>query len=351
MADRVTQGGAYVGVGGPSETTTERVTQAGAYAGVLMAALGVRDTQGGAYVGELADNDERVTQAAGYVGVTLLKPPCGTTEAQCWRIERTDGEVFAFTAHDEAIEFDGDTYSPCAALSSSALQTSSEFGATENMDLSGIIASGRITLSDLWSGLYDGASVKVYRVDWSDPSKRELLAAGNCGSLDTGSTEFKFEVTTASERLTQRPILQPVMPTCRFKLGDARCTVDLEALREAGTVTTIPATNVHTGARRRIFSDAGKTELQNYWQLGRLTWVTGDNVGVSVDVKVFTDTQFILEHAMQHEIQLGDTYTVVPGCNRVFATCGDKFNNAINFGGFPHLRGTDDLQRTPEVKS
>lgn len=347
MADRVTQGGAYVGV---EESADVRATQTGVYVGFLAAAAGVRDTQGGAYAGVLADIPVRVTQAAAYVGVQLLRPPCHTTEAQCWRIERTDGEVFRFTAHDRALVFRGETYSPCASLSSSALQTSAEFGETENMDLAGIISSGLITLSDLWAGRFDGADVEVWRVDWEDTTRAQMLAAGKCGSLSAGSVEFKFEVTTASERLTQRPILQPVMPTCRFKLGDSRCGVDLEALRVSGAVTTVPATNVHTGARRRIFADSSRAEADNYFQLGRVTWVTGDNAGISADVKVFTDTQFILETPMQYEIQVGDTYTVVPGCDRIFETCGTKFNNAINFGGFPHLRGTDDLQKTPEAK-
>jgi uncharacterized phage protein (TIGR02218 family) len=140
------------------------------------------------------------------------------------------------------------------------------------------------------------------------------------------------------------------MPTCRFKLGDSRCSVDLEALRVSGSVTGITAPDVRTGARRRFFTDSSRTEADNYFQLGRLTWTTGENAGLSVDVKLYAAGTFTLEQPMQYDIEIGDQYTVVPGCDRIFETCVNKFANGVNFGGFPHLRGSDDLSKTPGFK-
>ena len=37
----------------------------------------------------------------------------------------------------------------------------------------------------------------------------------------------------------------------------------------------------------------------------------------------------------------GDTFSVVAGCDKKFATCKAKFANALNFRGFPHLPGND----------
>lgn len=346
---RVTQGGGYV-LADQANATGARVTEGGGYVLTLSQSLGVRDTQGGGYVIRGATADTRVCQANGYVLVRTLKPGCMTNDVHCWRIERADGRVFLFTSHDQTVNFRGDDYSPCSSLSQSALQTSSEFGSVENLDLSGIISSALISITDLWAGRFDGAEVEVWRVDWTDTSKADLLAAGRCGALDMGSTSFKFEVTTASDRLAQRPILQPVTPSCRFKLGDARCTVDLEALRVMGNVTSIPSPNVQTGAQRRIFTDTGRSEADDYFQLGSLTWETGNNTGLTVDVKLYASRQFVLERAMQYNIEVGDGYSVVPGCDRILTTCDTKFSNAINFGGFPHLRGTDDLQKQPTVK-
>lgn len=348
VGTRATMAAGYVGVITDSEGV--RATQAGGYVGVQVISEGVRATQAMGYAGRLAEAPMRATQLGGYIGVRVLVPGCLTNEAECWRIERTDGEVFTFTAHDKPIVFRGETYTPCGSLVSSALQTSAEFGATENLDLTGVIASGQITRADLWAGKYDAADIEVWRVDWSNPTVADLLAAGKAGSLEFGSNEFKFEVVTAGERLQQRPILQPVMPTCRFRLGDSRCTVDLEAARVSGSVTALATPDLRVGAAKRIFADASRTEADGYFQLGRLTWTSGANIGISVDVKLYAADTFTLERPMQYDIELGDAYTVVPGCDRIFTTCDTKFANAVNFGGFPHLRGTDDLQQTPGFK-
>ena len=352
MNDRVTQAGSYVGAQA-NATNDVRMTQGGVYVGVLGAAEGVRATQAGVMVGAQANasNDMRLTQLGIYVGVRSERPDCLTNEADCWRIERADGVVFRYTSASRAITINNESYSPCASLNTSALQLSAEFGATENMDLSGVIAEAGITRSDLWAGRFDGAAVEVWRAAWDGSTTPKLIAAGNCGAVEFGSNGWTVEVTTAGARLQQRPILQPCMASCRYKLGDSRCGVDLPALSVAGAVTSVASADVFAGAERRIFTDTSRAEADDYFQLGRLTWTSGENTGLSVDVKSFAADQFVLEQAMQYNIEVGDTYSVVPGCDRLFTTCDVKFSNHENFGGFPHLRGTDDLARTPPNKT
>lgn len=40
-----------------------------------------------------------------------------------------------------------------------------------------------------------------------------------------------------------------------------------------------------------------------------------------------------------HELNVGDELTIYPGCDHTQNTCRVKFNNELNFGGFPHLGG------------
>ena len=37
----------------------------------------------------------------------------------------------------------------------------------------------------------------------------------------------------------------------------------------------------------------------------------------------------------------GHSFTVTAGCDKQFATCQAKFNNPVNFRGFPHIPGND----------
>ncbi|MBY0422096.1 MAG: phage BR0599 family protein, partial [Parvularculaceae bacterium] len=38
---------------------------------------------------------------------------------------------------------------------------------------------------------------------------------------------------------------------------------------------------------------------------------------------------------------VGDAFTLQPGCDKSFATCRDRFANAVNFRGFPLMPGDD----------
>ena len=44
---------------------------------------------------------------------------------------------------------------------------------------------------------------------------------------------------------------------------------------------------------------------------------------------------------MPEPIAAGDTFAVTAGCDKRFATCRDRFANAVNFRGFPHIPGND----------
>ena len=52
---------------------------------------------------------------------------------------------------------------------------------------------------------------------------------------------------------------------------------------------------------------------------------------------------FVLQQAMPNAIAIGDAYSVHAGCDKLLATCRDKFSNVINFRGFPHVPGLDRM--------
>tara|TARA_R110000787_G_scaffold42303_8_gene104003 strand:+ start:2894 stop:6394 length:3501 start_codon:yes stop_codon:yes gene_type:complete len=47
------------------------------------------------------------------------------------------------------------------------------------------------------------------------------------------------------------------------------------------------------------------------------------------------------------EMQAGDTFNLEPGCNKLRATCRDKFDNIVNFGGWPFIPGGSKMFDTP----
>lgn len=142
-----------------------RVSQGCALALVTEPAAGIRATQGCVIA--------LVTQPAGGVrigqGVLLALAhgvPRLTQWAQCWRIERRDGKVFAFTSHDLPVDFDGTVYQPCDSLAAGAAELGSVLGQVGNVEIAGMISDDAISEADLLAGLFDNARVEVWMVPW-----------------------------------------------------------------------------------------------------------------------------------------------------------------------------------------
>lgn len=74
-----------------------------------------------------------------------------------------------------------------------------------------------------------------------------------------------------------------------------------------------------------------------------MTGTSSLNSGISRDIKVYVPGQFVLHEPFPHPVMAGDTYTVTAGCDKTFPTCRDRFNNVVNFRGFPYVLGTDKI--------
>jgi uncharacterized phage protein (TIGR02218 family) len=132
---------------------------------------------------------------------------------------------------------------------------------------------------------------------------------------------------------------------CRHDLGDAKCTVDLGPLTVAGSVfvQTLPSYDA------RLTFSTTLVQADGYFDYGSLTWTSGANAGYVSEVKQFL--QFVGEIRLfektPFDIAEGDTFTIVPGCDKNPETCGGKFSNFDNFGGFQQIPGSLEAMKTP----
>jgi len=78
---------------------------------------------------------------------------------------------------------------------------------------------------------------------------------------------------------------------------------------------------------------------------GVLTWTTGLNDGRSMEVKLHSSAVMTLQLAMPYAVQVGDEFTVTPGCDKTEATCKTTYSNLVRFRGFPDVPGTDAMLR------
>jgi uncharacterized phage protein (TIGR02218 family) len=91
--------------------------------------------------------------------------------------------------------------------------------------------------------------------------------------------------------------------------------------------------------RRRLAASGLGAFAAGWFERGRLAWTSGANEGRAVEVRAHrvsdATATFELWQPMHAAIAVGDTFTVTAGCDKRFATCVQKFDNAVNFRGFP----------------
>ena len=78
---------------------------------------------------------------------------------------------------------------------------------------------------------------------------------------------------------------------------------------------------------------------------GSLVLAGGANAGFATEVKRHGSeggrAVFQLWQAPAATIRPGDGFSVMPGCDKSFATCRAKFGNGASFRGFPHMPTAD----------
>ena len=150
-----------------------------------------------------------------------------TTLATCWRITRADGTEFFFTDHDRDLSFEGNVYKASSGYSRTAIANDSSLS-VDNLDIEGVFDSVAITEEELRAGLFDQAEVRIFLVNWADPSMGSLrMRRGWFGEVTLSEQGiFRTELRGMTQALSQR-IGELYSPECRADLGDHRCKVPI----------------------------------------------------------------------------------------------------------------------------
>lgn len=260
----------------------------------------------------------------------------GLTVATLWKVTRADAHVFGFTDHDQDVTVSGVTYEAATGYTRSAVRATLGL-AVDNLEVQGVLDSSSLTVDDICAGIWDYATVEVMLVNWADTSMGTMtLTKGKLGRIQAGRSSFTAELRGLSQHLAQ-PIGRLYMPACDADLGDSRCGVTLATYTVTGTITGVTS--------KRAFADTSRAEADGYFDGGKITWLTGNNAGLSTEVKTYAlaGGALTLQLPMPFSVQVGDTYSMSAGCDKTAATCTAKFSNMVNFQGFPHLPGLDRL--------
>jgi uncharacterized phage protein (TIGR02218 family) len=188
-------------------------------------------------------------------------------------------------------------------------------------------------LQALRNGAFDGAEVTRYRVFWSDVVGGTLvdgviLFKGRFSTVDkVGRTEAEFTVKSDLVLLDIDMPRNLYQATCLHTLYDSGCTLSQAAFGTNGTV----------GASSSASTINWSGATLNFQQ-GTIAFTSGVDDGVTADVNsAVAGTSITLGYPLQSVPAPGDAFTVYYGCDHTPATCESKFNNLVNFRGFPYV--------------
>lgn len=275
-----------------------------------------------------------------------------TTLASCWRITRTDGEVFRFTDHDADLVVDGATYQSFGSYQRTAVANNA--GANvDNVDVQFILGQ-LLNARDIRAGLFDYATVHMFLVNWRDTSMSAInLRRGFLGEITlTQKGTARAELRGLTQVYT-RKVVEIYSPDCRADLFDARCGLSVEGYTVGGTVTAVTDRRTFQASLAAIGGSPLVEPVfeDGYYDYGLLTFLTGENAGIKREIKQSVATGgspatllgIVTHLKFPFEVMAGDTFTVYPGCDKTITTCATKFGNVLNFRGEPYVPGTDAL--------
>ena len=270
-----------------------------------------------------------------------------TTTCRCWALTRRDGVVMGFTDHDRALTFEGVTFRPDTGLSALALQQTTGLS-VDNTEALGALSDAAIREADIEAGRYDGAELRAWLVNWHDVVARALIFRGTIGELRRAGGAFEAELRGLTDALNV-PLGRVFQKSCSAVLGDRDCTFDLDT---PGYVAERPAEVVE---ENRVFRFAEMGGFSGDWfRHGVIRVRSGAATGliglIKRDRMEGADRMIELWHPLGATVVQGDALRIEAGCDKRMETCQFKFNNLLNFQGFPDIPG-DDWTITDPTKS
>lgn len=204
-----------------------------------------------------------------------------------------------------------------------------------NFSQTGDMKKGGITIvfprSNVFAGLFLGyapegvTTVTIYRGHYDD-SALEWVSywKGRVLTAKASENELTLECESVFSSLKRPGLRARYELSCRHSLYGASCKLSISSFLTSGFVVGVDKTVI-------IIAEAAG-EADGYFTGGLLQSETGDLRSIVSHV----GTSITVSRTFNEDIG-GQTIHLHPGCDKLKTTCINKFNNLLNFGGFPYI--------------
>lgn len=270
-----------------------------------------------------------------------------TTVCRTWSVHRNDGVHLGFTDHDCNLSFAGMDFFAATGLTAGVIEKATGLS-IDNTEVLGAFSDDAINEIDILAGRYDGAEVIQYLVNWSNVEERTILFRGSIGEIVQGGGGFRMELLGLTDSLNQNRG-RVYHANCSAALGDRHCQVNLNLPSLSVTYPLHKIVGGQTltfeaidGFPDGAFSD-GKIAIQSGKGRGQVGKIKSDTTEKN-------ERTIQLWQKFGQSPDTGDLLIITVGCDKRASTCRNRFDNFLNFRGFPHIPGEDWLRSSPDKR-
>jgi len=251
---------------------------------------------------------------------------------ELYHIWRDGGENWYYTSGDVAFTYDGNSYVP-ATLKRTGAKYDSQLEVTRMA----------ITASYLEDPVIKFIAINPIEILWieikklfrdQDPLEASVVFIGQKKNVSFQGNTGKVEC-VGFEHFLKMPV--PTFRyqiTCNHKLFDTGCRLTKTSYKISTAVT------LNADKTQLTSSDFG-AKANGYFIRGHVDFGVESRMIVAHIGNVVT-----LAYKMV-ELASGDTVDVYPGCDGRIETCKNKYDNVVNFLGFPFIPKDNPVTRIP----
>jgi len=260
--------------------------------------------------------------------------------ADLFAVTLQDGTNYYWTSFDTNLVWDGNTY-----ISQSPWLERTQWNVDNKMTvpelavtlsaLNTSFAGGADIKAQITNGLFDGATMTLYRVFMPTPGDTGalgtvLLFNGYFSDIEMDGITAKIKVKGITNKLDINAPQHVYQAGCIHSFCDIGCTLT------AATFTTSYTMGSSPTPTRTFIPWASAPAHPEYYILGTLTFTSGVSSGQSRTIQFADSTGITLSYPLYEQPTAGDTFDAFQGCDKTQTTC-TRYSNTQHFRAFPKV--------------
>lgn len=239
-------------------------------------------------------------------------------------------DVWRFSASEYNIQVGPDTFEP-APISHAAINQTGDIERV-TLDIT-LPLSHPFAVEQRTPNITNVTTITIYRGHYGIATGNEqVMFKGRVVSFNISALTFNLVCENIQTSLRRAGLRGKYHRTCRHVLYGSGCKLDLDTFLTSATIVSISDDEV------TVEEVEGKTDVADFYTGGILKF---DEELYYVVKHTGTTLRLLYPPA---DITTESEITIAPGCNLARVTCLEKFNNVINFGGYPYIPNRNPFQ-------